>query len=420
MSRNRRAPGSILLVTLGAAAGWVGAPVGVAVLMAQTSFGTSQPKSQTSMQKVKPSPGLQKAQPSQKQIQFSQMKSRAMSGKPPGGNPSGESNAFMERLKRQHESRVESQNARVQAMFGRLSVPPTGGGGKKGPPPGVHAPGTGPAPMKLPDPCEGRPLEVKAIQTSPPLEPGDKVFIDGCGFGYPTDPAPAEVLLLGDGFPGGRQKLIVEGCLPSGILARVPPIHGVLDFPAARLQVVRGSQFSAMVDVGGFRATREVRRLTPADVDVSCSEQTPGCRLATSPWQMAASGAPPPVPPSGESQFFAGATFAAKHLLDLRPSIPACEHLEDVSLGRGSKTATDTYRVGPLRNGWLLVSYNWWWKPENDGWVMPPAKFNPDTNSSSIEMKWGVQASACEGPVASDVRYRVDLYIVGPKGIPYK
>lgn len=410
MSRNRRAPGSILLVTLGAAAGWVGAPAGIAVLSAQTSFGTSQSKSQTSMQKVQPSPkpSMQKAQPSPKEMQFDQARSRAMSGKPPGGNPSGESNAFMERLKRQHESRVESQNARVQAMFGRLSVPPTGGGGKKGPPPGVHAPGTGPAPVKLPDPCEGRPLEIKAIQTTPPLEPGEKVLVDGCGFGYPTDPAPAEVFLFGDGFPGGRLKLDLEGTLPMGILARVPMRQGVPDIKTAKLQVVRGSKFSNQMDVGEFHATRAVRRILPKDISVTCyniSNQAE-CEVASR------------YPP-GESSFFMGATIGAKH--SQSAAAMACGEDSDSALallGSGWEEHVESFGVN-LKNGWTLSHYNWWWSDQGKGYAYAPSGFAQGANSATLTMKWGISTNYCVGPKNSSVRYRVDLYAIGPKGISY-
>ena len=35
-------------------------------------------------------------------------------------------------------------------------------------------------------------------------------------------------------------------------------------------------------------------------------------------------------------------------------------------------------------------------------------------------MKWGVFSDYCNGPRNSTIRYRVDLYAVGPKGVPHK
>jgi hypothetical protein len=399
MSRTRRIPGSILLVTLAAAAGWVGTSASIAVLSAQTSFGIPQPKAQA---QPKAQTSLQKVQPSAKKIHFDQMKSRAMGSKP-GGQPGSESNALLERLKRKYVSRIESQNARVQAMFGRLPVPPTGGGRKKGPPPGMHAPGTGPAPMKPPaDPCEGRPLEIRAIQTTPPLEPGEKVFIDGCGFGYPTDPAPAQVFLFGDGFPGGRLKLDLEGTLPMGILARVPMKQGVPDMPTAKLQVVRGSKFSNQMDVGGFRATRDVKLLLPGDVDVTCYHPRAQmeCQLAST----------------------SGGSFAAKHAITTRGWEALnldCEDVLDLAKADTAKDETDTYTVKSLTNGWVLGGYSWSWRPEDEGYVMAPVGFAQGSKSSTIKMKWGLYANYCRGPRDSDVRYRVDLYAVGPRGVPH-
>lgn len=332
-----------------------------------------------------------------------------MAGKPPGGQPESESNAFMERLKRKHESRVESQNARVQAMFGRLPAPPGGGGGKKGPPPGVHAPGTGPAPVKLPDPCEGRPLEIKAIQTTPPLDAGEKVLVEGCGFGYPTDPAPAAVFLFGDGFPGGRLKLDLEGTLPMGILARVPMTQGVPDMENVKLQVVRGGQVSKQFDVGDFSGTRDVKMLTPRDVEVSCwsAREQAKCMGASD-------------PPSGEALYFAHTTFAAKHGLGAAANDPSvdCSLANTIQFDK-FQDETDTYTVKTLNNGWVLAYYQWSWKYEDDGFAIAPQGFAADSKSSTIKMKWGLHANAC-GPQDSDVSYRVYLYAIGPKGIPYR
>lgn len=418
MSRNWRTPGPISLVVL-AAAGWIGARAGVPFLSAQ-GFATSKPKPQTSMQKVQPSP---------KKMQFDQMKSRAMSGKPPGGQPGSESNALLERLKKQYESKVEAENARLIARVGRLgtglpsgSVPPASrqsastnqslGGGKKGPPlPGASA--SGPAPMGPPDPCVGGPLEIKEVLLSPPLDPGEKIQAAGCGFGPHTDPPPGDIFLFGD-FPGGRLKLTVEGWFPTGIIAKVPMVTGVYDMPNAWLQVVRGGQFSNRVDVGGFRATRDVKQLRASDIEVTCD------LVATpylNPAQLAeCNGAT--TPPPGEAQFLAATTIGAKHAYGFTST--GGYQCNDYEYSDRVIEGIDTYTVKRLINGWTILYYAWWWRHEDDGYAVAPQGFSAGSPSSTIKMKWGLSVNPCSGPMDSDVRYRVDLFAVGPKGIPYR
>jgi hypothetical protein len=341
------------------------------------------------------------------------MKSRAMSGKPPGGQPGSESNALLERLKKQHGSNVETQNARVDARIGRLTASgvrsPAGSTGKSGPSLGSSA--SGPAPMKPPpDPCAGRPLEITEIQLSPPLDPGEKIHAAGCGFGPHTDPPPGDIFLFGD-FPGGRLKLTVEGWFPTGIIAKVPMVTGVYDMPNAWLQVVRGGQFSNRMDVGGFRATRDVKQLRASDIEVTCDRGTKGtfhnlaeCNGATS-------------PPPGEAQFFAATTIGAKHA-----------YWETSGFGYTCDDGTsdlvlegiDTYTAKSLINGWTILYYAWWWRYEDNGYAMAPQGFSAGSRSTTIKMKWGLSINPCSGPMDSDVRYRVDLYAIGPKGIPYR
>lgn len=348
---------------------------------------------------------LKKSQASPKKLQFDQMRSRAMSAKPPGGQPESESNALSESLKRRHASQVETQNARVQAMKGSL-VPPAGGSGKKGPPP-AGASASGPAPIKPPpDPCAGHPLEISAVQSTPPLEPGEKLHIVGCGFGPHTVPYPGTVVLVGDGFPGGKLTLDVEGWFPTGILAKVPMIGGVPDIPTAKLQVVRSGQFSNQVDVGGFRATREVKRLLPEDVQISCGLAHPGD-------DAACAKAKPPI----ESSFFAGATFGAKRSRSI-PRKDDCEKTEGLG-AEHFEERTDTFTAS-LANGWTLAAYAWWWDAAHYSWVLAPTGYAPNATSATLTMKTGIYANECGGPYNASAWYRVDLYAVGPKGIPYK
>ena len=73
-----------------------------------------------------------------------------------------------------------------------------------------------------------------------------------------------------------------------------------------------------------------------------------------------------------------------------------------------------------LANGWVLAGYAWWWNPlAGWGYVLPPSGFN-NASSAQVSMQWGTGVNKCLGPQDSEVRYRVDLYAVGPKGVPYK
>lgn len=345
---------------------------------------------------AKPQRGVQPETPSK----FEQLRLQALANRSPGGRPDAESSALLQELKSRYVSRVEEENTRVRDLA-RTVGPPRPGPGQQGPP--------GPGAIQELDPelqacAQSETIEVESIEMTPPLDPGEWVVLKGCGLGYPA----GELRLVGD-FPGGHAKLQINGWWSTGVSAQLPLVTGVGDMPAAKLQVVRqDNKISGWVDVGGFRATREVKLIHPNDVVVTCGSPWQGdnaeCTLAKS-------------HPLSESQFFGGATFASKHAQETAPK--DSEESALACLGFG-KEHSDLASVN-LANGWTLAGYAWWWNPlAGTSYVLSPAGFNAGSSSATIAMSWGTSVNACHGPYKSQVRYRVDLYAVGPKDVPYK
>ncbi len=394
---------SAVIVVLSAAA-WIGAAAAVPGLRVQSAESTAQ-KGQSAQQKVQAS--QQKVKPSPAWREFEQVRIRAVAAKAPGGQPSVEARSLLGTLARQHASKVESENAQVDAVTAKLRVAgsSSGRGKKNTPPPGVHAPGTGPGPTKPPyDPCGGN-FELKSVQATPPLDPRERIVVEGCGFGERTNDR-AELALVGDGLPGGRLKLNVTGWFQTWAAATVPNIGGVQDLASVRLQLVRSDgRVSNWLDVGGFRATREVRQILRNDLHVSCGVSSPADDKECAPFGTTPS----------EVQFFSGASFAVKRARNTSASedCTAADRL-DTSLQEKTDAAAVT-----LANGWVLAGYAWWWGGD-DAWVLAPSGYSANTSAATISMKTGLWINSCGGPYASSVRYRVDLYAVGPTGVPYK
>lgn len=338
-------------------------------------------------------------------LKFKQLQNQALGMKSPGGRPPADSSALFAQLKTKYAGNVETQNARL-----RTRIPPQPGGPGGGATLG-QSQGGGPGAMsksqlqmKVIDPCPNT-VELKAWQGTPPVDPGEYVVLDGCGFGILA--TGAEARLVGD-FPGGYLKLNISSWSPTRIIAILPMVTGVGDMPAARLQVIHSSsRFSNMLDVGGFRATREVRLIHPIDVAITCGHPTSSddsnCTLAKS-------------HPLSESNFFGGATFASKWSQSTTPK-EDCDATD--MLGGSYWGYTDLAAVN-LHNGWVMAGYAWWWTYGGAGYVLPPEGFSVNSSSSTIRMNWGLLVQRCTGPYQSNLRYRVDLYAVGPKGVPYK
>ncbi|HEY3124914.1 MAG TPA: hypothetical protein VGK70_12755 [Thermoanaerobaculia bacterium] len=249
---------------------------------------------------------------------------------------------------------------------------------------------------------------MKAISASLPLDPGDDVSVQGCGFGLK---APGSDLRLMGDFPGGFIKLETKTWNGYSITARVPDVKGAKDDPNAKLQVVlKDSTFSTW-QTAGFRASREVLKLKPWDVDFHCTPylDVDICDLATN--HLLA-----------DSQFFGGATFAARH------DAPHVEYAGDYPCKEFPHIG---FRINPsdsaavsLKNGWVLAGYAWWWRYQitpNLGYVEAPLGFHEGAKSSNIVVESVAVADDCEKPPKrGGVSYRVDLYIIGPAGVPHR
>lgn len=332
---------------------------------------------------------------------FTQMHNRALASKAPSA-AAGDSSALLTQLKKKYQGNLEGDNARVKAKFGgtsRRPLAPVGSTGSPGTASGKSA-AAGDQGVE-PDPC-GNAFDLKAISAAPPLEPGEAVVLEGCGFGSGLQ--KGEIRLAGD-FPGGHLKLQVSAWTPHQILAYVPMVTGVPDIPGAKIQVYRpDGKFTNWLDVG-FRAARDVVKLGPSDVSLVCgvAGAQQECRLAVS------------YPPA-DASFFNGATLAARHA---QSAASADCSLEVSKLKSSHADYTDQASVG-LKNGWVLAGYNWWWGETGRGYVLPITGFAQDTASATLSIPWGTYVNFCMGPRNSSARYRVDLYAAGPKGIPYK
>jgi hypothetical protein len=133
---------------------------------------------------------------------------------------------------------------------------------------------------------------------------------------------------------------------------------------------------------------------------VTCSSVPQECGLADS-----------------QEAFYQGSSFAARHHHETI-YIDDCDAQPS---GHEEHTGTDKVTVN-LRNGWVLTTYNWWWQPEGHGdSVQAPAGFVADSNNATIAMQWRTWTNWCKRSwTTGGVRYRVDLYAVGPKGVPHK
>ncbi len=291
----------------------------------------------------------------------------------------------------------------AEAPAGKVLAPKRPGK-STGPSQGSTAPGAGhrQSPIGgMTEPSCGDRFGVDSIQASPPLDPGEEVWIHGCGFG--TNPPGGEVRLLGD-FPGGYLKLQIAGWRNHRIAARMPKVGGVPDMPAARLQIVRrDGKTSSWVDVGGFRASRERRTIHPRAVNPQCAtvSNKDDCKLAAS-------------HPLAESSFYGNSSFAARH----RVTTPFnCDSAVN-RLGKWTER-TDRAHVS-LANGWKITGSSWWWtKLEGDSKVSAPTGIQKGASSANVQIDWGLFTVKCGGPLVSDVRYKLEIYAEGPKGIPH-
>ena len=324
--------------------------------------------------------------------QLQQERNVAVARKPPGGQPSKALESFRSQALQKFTGQLQRDNGRFTAQQDQ-------------------GPSNVQALIPTKDPCTSPKITV--ISVSPPLIPGEIVELNGCGFGMkqPGD----ELRLLGNfGNFAPTQYINMKTMSWKGwfIRARVPEgTKGYMNDSNAKLQIVLNSgKISNLASpAAGFEATPEARPLKPSEVSFSCygkgfAKTFNDCELATSHLLS-------------ESWKFGGATIAARHIAS--DPLPPKNSSGVANLGTQTKEV-DSVAVPPLKNGWTLAGYAWWWWEETSfGFVLEPAGFTPGAASGTVQMKW-CHVSSPQSQSAGKISYRVDLWVIGPAGVPYK
>lgn len=229
------------------------------------------------------------------------------------------------------------------------------------------------APTPTPDPCTQP--RITAMSGAPPLEPGEQIILNGCGFGLRN--SASELRFVSNDFPGGFLKLQILHWQGNAIQAVVPPISGVKDQPA-KLQIVRKDLQVSNEWPASFYATRDVTKLSLAHLTQTCSS---GGGYKECPYSFASS----------------GWTFSGYH-----------------GSGDSDKayySGTDTVS-GDLKNQCVLAGIGWVWFGSNGTLTADPTATTVTGNAHlSVNLPWVL---GDHGGVA----YAVDLYALGPVGVP--
>jgi hypothetical protein len=230
--------------------------------------------------------------------------------------------------------------------------------------------------------------KISQISAAPPLDPGDEVILNGCGFGAANQ--GSELRLVGN-FPGGYAKFKASVWHDDAIKAVLDPtLKGALDQPDTKLQVVRGDlKLSNQLPIA-FRAARDVVLVEwDKTITLACGgDKSDGhfndCRI---PFQGPGLSIPMP------SDF----TMAGIHWVN------------DSDL---DNQGTDEISL-TLKNGYKTCGYGWewWYQYPGTGFASIPQGYADGRTSLKIRMDWGFTQ---EG-----MQFHVDVYAIGPAGIPY-
>lgn len=234
-----------------------------------------------------------------------------------------------------------------------------------------------PPPSEAPDTCTAP--KITAVSASPPVEPGEEIILNGCGFGGSH---PSNDLRLVGGFPTGFVKLQVLKWHNHAVQAKVPALTGVKDDAAAKLQLVtKDLQLSNTIPMP-FRAARDVVELGAGDVQVQCKLENKYVKC-----------------PSSDK-----VTLSAFHGWP-QLSTPATVHVASADMATIA-----------LKNSYVLAGYAWWWYGLN-GVVDFPAGFVEGASSAQVKMNFSYWVSQKQKGIAS---YGVRMYAVGPIGVPHR
>ncbi len=228
--------------------------------------------------------------------------------------------------------------------------------------------------------------KITQVSAAPPLDPGDEIILNGCGFGGAG--GGSELRLVGN-FPGGYAKFKASVWHDDAIKAVLDPsIRGAFD-QNAQMQVVRGDlKLSNQVPIA-FRAAREVVLFEEKNtINVACGGDASSghfnhCRT---PFQ---SGMSLPIP----SDF----TMLGAHW---------------VNDGDLDNEGTDEIRLN-LANGFKTCGYGWewWYEYPGTGYAHAPQGYADGKTSLTLKVAWGFTRDG--------LQYHVDVYAIGPAGVPY-
>jgi hypothetical protein len=229
--------------------------------------------------------------------------------------------------------------------------------------------------------------KITQISAAPPLDPGDEVILNGCGFGAAGQ--GSELRLVGN-FPGGYAKFKPSVWHDDAIKAVLDPgIRGAFD-QDAKIQVVRGDlKLSTPLPIA-FRAAREVVLVEEKNtVTVACGgDKSDGhfndCRV---PWM-----GPGPGGPDMKNFTMAGLHWVNDADLDN-------EGTDEISF--------------TLKNGFKTCGYGWgwWYAYPGTGYAGVPHGYADGRTSLTLKMNWGFTRDG--------MQYHVDVYAIGPAGVPY-
>jgi hypothetical protein len=228
--------------------------------------------------------------------------------------------------------------------------------------------------------------KITQISAAPPLDPGDEVILNGCGFG---SGGGNELRLVGN-FPGGYAKLKPSIWHDDAIKAVLDPAtRGAFDQADTKLQVVRGDlKLSNQVPIA-FRAAREVVLVEEkTTVTLACGGDKSDGHFNYC-----------------HSPFDTGMSLPVMHNF----SMAGIHWVNDGDLdNEGSDEMSLT-----LKNGFKTCGYGWewWYEYPGTGFASVPHGYADGRTSLKIRMDWGLTHDG--------MQYHVDVYAIGPAGVPY-
>lgn len=222
------------------------------------------------------------------------------------------------------------------------------------------------------------PPQIQALSAALPVEPGEELIVNGCGFGAQA----GELRLIGN-FPGAHLKLEILGWYDHAISARLPAVSGVLD-QSAQLQVVTHDLKLGNTHAVAFRATRQVVKLEESDFQITCTgTDYDDCHW---PWNVGLMGGTTDTGPR---------SFGATHHVNNKGEL---------------NFGVDTAKFS-LGNGYVLAGHWWsWLSPHgNSQAAMDASGYAFGQPSGSIKTLFTV--------VGTGVQYWHVVYAIGPVGL---